>query len=206
MGLHFLDFLSQSPEAFIFNKASNKTNFGGFFMILYVIAFLVIFLYYILDYASQENYSIDYSYYFFDHHKIENSNIPKNFTFGYEIINTNNELLSNRFSLLKGWNENDFTIIPRNKAITDNFESVMNFSLVYECYDDNCTIDEDINEGIYSIQFLVLSEIYNLQNDNPVSSTQVLFPLTGNIDEFSHFLYSLTEIQCVDLKFLGKMT
>ena len=158
-----------------------------------------------MDYASQENYSIDYSYYFFDQdHKIENSNIPKNFTFGYEIINTNNELLSNRFSLLKGWNENDFTIIPRNKAITDNFESFMNFSLVYECYDDNCTIDEDINEGIYSIQFLVLSEIYNLQSDNPVSSTQVLFPITGNIDEFSHFLYSLTEIQCVDLKFLGK--
>ena len=41
MGLHRLDFFSNSPKNFIFQNASNKTNLGGVLTLIYIIFFLV---------------------------------------------------------------------------------------------------------------------------------------------------------------------
>ena len=54
-----LDFLSESPKMFIFNKEANKTNFGGILFLIYIIIMILISLAYILDYAFNDKYTIE---------------------------------------------------------------------------------------------------------------------------------------------------
>ena len=60
--MHSFDFLSRSPNLFIFQKAQNKTNFGGVLFIIYVLSCLAIFLYYLLDYLENSKFEIQYTY------------------------------------------------------------------------------------------------------------------------------------------------
>lgn len=59
--MHSLDFISQSPQTFIFKKEANKTNLGGVLFFIYLIACSLIFLYYLLDYINNNKYEIQYS-------------------------------------------------------------------------------------------------------------------------------------------------
>ena len=63
MILHRLDFFSNSPKNFIFQNTSNKTNLGGVLTLIYIILFIGIIAYYIIDYKLKEDYSVEYSYY-----------------------------------------------------------------------------------------------------------------------------------------------
>ena len=63
MGLHKLDFLSDSPQVFIFQQNSNKTNLGGVLSLIYLIVFLILALYYISIYILEDNYSVQYLFY-----------------------------------------------------------------------------------------------------------------------------------------------
>ena len=58
--MYKFDFLSSAPRNFIFQKYSNKTNFGGLLSVLYLILFLIISLYYLISYYNEDNYSIQY--------------------------------------------------------------------------------------------------------------------------------------------------
>ena len=60
MGLHAIDFLSDQPRNFIFQKTSNKTNLGGFLSLIYLIVFLIIAVSYFVFYGLKDNYSIEY--------------------------------------------------------------------------------------------------------------------------------------------------
>ena len=53
-----IDFLNSSPHYFIFQKESNKTNFGGILFLIFLILMFFISLIYILDYALNEKYEI----------------------------------------------------------------------------------------------------------------------------------------------------
>ena len=55
-----IDFLSQTPNTFIFQKESNKTNFGGFLSPIYLIIALFIFAYFRAIYGFTEQYQITY--------------------------------------------------------------------------------------------------------------------------------------------------
>ena len=63
MGLHRLDFFSNSPKNFIFKNTSNKINFGGVQTLIYFILLSAIVIYHIIDYELKEDYYIEYSYY-----------------------------------------------------------------------------------------------------------------------------------------------
>ena len=54
-----LDFLSEFPKMFIFNKETNKTYFGGILFLIYITIMILISLAYILDYAFNDKYSIE---------------------------------------------------------------------------------------------------------------------------------------------------
>ena len=58
--MHSLDFISQSPQVFIFHKTANKTNLGGILFLIYLIACFLIFLYYVLNYVNNNKYEIQY--------------------------------------------------------------------------------------------------------------------------------------------------
>ena len=57
--MHSLDFLSDSPRIFIFQKEANNTNFGGVLFLIYAIVMILISLAYILDYALNEKYTYE---------------------------------------------------------------------------------------------------------------------------------------------------
>ena len=57
--MNALDFLSNSPNIFIFQKETNKTNFGGVLFLIYIIIMIFISLVYILDYALKDKFEIE---------------------------------------------------------------------------------------------------------------------------------------------------
>ena len=69
MGLNRLDFLSNAPKNFIFRNTSNKTNFGGVLFLLYIFIVVLIIIFYLCKFYTDEDYSVEYTYY----HKILNA-------------------------------------------------------------------------------------------------------------------------------------
>ena len=57
--MNCLDFLSESPKLFIFQKKTNKTNFGGILFLIYIIIMLFISTTYIIDYITNDKYSYE---------------------------------------------------------------------------------------------------------------------------------------------------
>ena len=56
------DFLSSSPQNFIFQRRTNRTNFGGFLSFIYLLIFLTITGFYLISYFNEDDYSIQYLY------------------------------------------------------------------------------------------------------------------------------------------------
>ena len=56
--MHPLDFISDSPNLYLFHKKSIKTNFGGFLFLIYLIIIILIIIYYIIDYIKNDKYII----------------------------------------------------------------------------------------------------------------------------------------------------
>ena len=52
------DIISESPTLFLFEKESNKTNFGGFLFLIYFLIILLIIIYYVVDYVENDKYVI----------------------------------------------------------------------------------------------------------------------------------------------------
>ena len=57
--MHFLDFLSESPKIFIFEKPTTKTNFGGVLFLIYIITMALISFAYIYSYHINEKYDYE---------------------------------------------------------------------------------------------------------------------------------------------------
>ena len=62
MRLNSFDFLSSSPQNFIFQKTTNRTNFGGFLSFIYLLLFLTITGFYLISYYNEDDFSIQYLY------------------------------------------------------------------------------------------------------------------------------------------------
>jgi hypothetical protein len=103
--MHPLDIFSDSPKYFIFQKETNKTNFGGVLTLFFSTIMIFISILYFLDYSDLDNYSIEYSH-------IENltlaedipklNNDPKEdpyFNFTLKLLDDYNRPLSNNFLL-----------------------------------------------------------------------------------------------------------
>ena len=56
--MHPLDVISNSPNLYILQKTSNKTNFGGFLFLIYLVIIIIIWVYYIIDYSKNDKYTI----------------------------------------------------------------------------------------------------------------------------------------------------
>ena len=79
MGLHCLYFLSDSPKNFIFQNKSNKTHFGGLLSLIFFILSILITILYLIDFASQDDFSIEYAY----HEKILSHDGKEEFIFRF---------------------------------------------------------------------------------------------------------------------------
>ena len=155
MGLHAIDFLSDQPRNFIFQKTSNKTNLGGILSLIYLIIFLIITVSYFVFYALKDNYSIEYlqneralTEKEFEKYYYDPKYNPK-FLFDYILFIEKEEGTYNagdRFKLFNLYYNDDGDIPLYNYTGTFNKNIwAVNFYILYDClysHRNVCEIDE----------------------------------------------------------------
>ena len=143
MGFNKFDLLSNSPNNFIFQNHYNKTIFGGVLTLLFLIASLIIFAYYLIYFITEEDFSIQYARY----HKIlsfEEQNKRKNdsrynpyFNCRFYLTDSNHKELSKEDFILL--NETNDQIIPRGEVFNKRATDFSLISILYKCNDtDEC--------------------------------------------------------------------
>jgi hypothetical protein len=199
--MKLLDFLSNSPKYFIFEKDSNKTTFGGVLTIIYLIALLIIAFIFIYNYETNNKYIITYGHYqrSVSYEEREHlSNDPKyNLTleFIFKLEDLQNITLSDNFIILDYQNGK---IIERNKPIEYKVSDLY-IAVLYKCQDQNCSPQpEDIKQFPLNLAhyFIVESTYFNydlldknepiIKKDGEYQGSMFLFNLfTGHlIDNF----------------------
>ena len=137
--MHYLDFFSESPKTYIFQKSANKTKFGGFLFLIYIIIMSFISISYILDYAYNDKYKVEYSRHL-------------NFSLNAQYINDIDQSLdidiSFKFRILNqerdSLPEKDFEILYRgvpikqNEFIKSKLSYLYGLKIYYKCEDKNC--------------------------------------------------------------------
>ena len=154
-----LDFLSNSPKTFIFQQSSNKTTFGGFLTIIYILVILIIAFVYICNYAANDKYIISYINYekdisyddIIELDKDTKYNPTLNFSFNlyFELDKFPFPIpLSKNFILvdLKTGNQ-----LEREKYYPYNVSS-LDIGIFYNCSDKNCSLRPE-DEEMYKILF-----------------------------------------------------
>ena len=193
MRLNFLDILSDSPKNFIFKKEANKTNFGGFLTIIFLLVFLLFSILYILDYYEKvytlespyeiQNLRLQNTTDVTDREKL-NSDPNLNPTKTFWIYLSSRSLdgkdspLSDNFLLFQRSNRM-YKLIHKEKngsySIRGKLSDITLF-LVYNCSDINCTIrPEDQNEYYH---YKIYWQVPTLTHQNPsfpVDENKLLF-------------------------------
>ena len=175
--MYHLDFFSESPKTFIFQKEANKTKFGGFLFIIYIIIMSFISIAYILDYSYNDKYIVEYTKHlnssFTGKNRIYNFYPDLNVSFKFNLLtNDYQKVFDEEFKLI-------YNFVPINQGEFINGK-LSNFFLqiYYDCPDEKC-------EPRYKSKFYYLSieydgfELYHQNDTDP--------PLQMNKDK--HFIY-----------------
>ena len=173
-----LDFLSNSPKTFIFQQSSNKTTFGGFLTIIYILVILIIAFVYIYNYVANDKYIISYINY-------EKDLTPENVTdLGLDKNSNYNPTLNFSFDLYFKWKSIEYGLtenfilvdmntgnqLERGKHYPYNVSS-LHIGVFYNCSDKNCSFqpkDKAMYEEMHNIKFyfFMQHQIFNLDFQN----------------------------------------
>ena len=179
-----LDFLSESPNNYIFQKKIYKTNFGGFLFLIFAIIMITIAASYIIDYTLNDKYEIEYLKII---NQIKNKdlvemqkdpNLNPTLEFKVSVINSP-EQISNNFMFFHYSDDGYYTgekgkYIYHNDTNTTSLDYYINSSvsdfelyLTYFCGNDpNCGIDETKNQEII-LEFGIPLARMNHDSPNP---------------------------------------
>ena len=151
-----LDFLSSSPNNFIFKETANKTTCGVICSLLYIIGLIAFSVFCFVKYYKQDRYLVEYSHYLHDfNHQI--SDLNKSILFKYEIKYLDNHgkwlLAPNNFFLLDDFLKE----IPRNVSLSKNI-SYFKFLVVYNCSDGKCEIEEYFKNRMIAVELIFQTE------------------------------------------------
>ena len=201
--MNYLDFLSDTPKFYIFEKESNKTKFGGLLFILYLFLVILISVYYIVHYIKNDKYEIESlslkNQYPAISKEIEELNDKYNPEYKLEIffsevidskqlkiVDINNEILEQNNSYIK-------PVILKGKI--NYFER---FYIIYECESFYC--ENEKNEPYIDKEYTIwiYRDFYNnnFQNENPIESRQV-----GSSIKFKYNNYTVIYNQWVNVLF-----
>ena len=167
--MHPLDFLSESPKFFIFQKETNKTNFGGVLFLIYLIIIISITIYYYIEYINTDEYQVQYKLLLNQNKKKEIDRINKkkkknqNIAFSYyisQVSPVNNEIDLNRIKLYDYENEELF-----NESLTSQVNKT-DILVLYECHDKKCRLD---NSSELEFIFEVIYEGFKIDHQNETS-------------------------------------
>ena len=210
--MNSLDFISESPRTFIFQKSSNKTNLGGILTLFYLMILALITFVYLFDYFKNyyNKFEINYLYNQFkdETYKEEKKAQPgynplTNFSF--YILDNNGELVSDDdFDIIlynrkkKNRNDNKGEEIEMGEIITKRADDFY-IGIMYVCPDNNCTFESiEFEDLIYKEYTLVMS--YNsklMEHNNPDSPVQdIILNYTYNfyLDDNFYGIYPKWEV------------
>ncbi len=182
--MNAIDFLSSSPQIFILERQSNRSNFGGFFSLIYTIIFLIISLYYLISYYNEDNYSIQYIYQektLTDEDTlkmVESERFNPYFNFCVSTTVEAEKEISERFGIRRYNGLIFFSEVEKSKCYQMK-ASDLNWVIVYDCFnetDDECHIDPNkfrstsMNLNIYFNGFVIdhqnkTAPLYRLNGD-----------------------------------------
>ena len=163
--MHPLDFISDSPNLFILHKESNKTNFGGFIFLLYIITIIGIIIYYCINYSKDNNKFTVQSLMHFNlktDEEIEARNkdekFNQNISFLFNLTH-NNINLGDKFKILD--NNNKSESINRGSDFNSRTNE-FDIQIYYECEKENCSdFYENFIEGKDENNKYKLELLYN---------------------------------------------
>ena len=150
MRLIGFDFLSSSPQSFIFQRRSNRTNFGGVLSLIYSLVFLVIASFYLVSYYNQDNYSVQYLFqekYITEeeiYKRVESDIYNPKFNICIDIKVDGDKEIAERFQIRR-YNNIVFSQVNTSQCQNIRFTD-LNWLVVYDCLDENrtqCKIDTD---------------------------------------------------------------
>ena len=190
--MHSLDFISQSPSVFIFQKRANKTNLGGILFLICILICLGIFIYYLLDYLNNEKYDIQYTFnsYFFRKNEIEKMMKSDEYNpyidYLIHLKDENGQFLSDNFILnnKKQRIHSDGPGIEFRGRVSD-----LEFDVLYKCISNtNCSLREEDKNYTYFIHFGVSYKfIFHQNSTSPVQKMKKLY----DMKEFQFSFYNV---------------
>ena len=172
--MHGLDFISDTPRAYIFQKGSNRTNLGGVLALIYLIIFLLISAAYIMDYYLNADFEFSYFYRQITDKKerknlLDNDETNPFFGFSFDIIDENGISLDDSYEVRDYFNLSN--IIERN----DNYiKRVDDLAIVVtkKCENENCTFNKT-NKEINLHMYFHNDAIDHYSEGNPVQDKQI---------------------------------
>ena len=172
--MRIIDFLSQSPNNYIFQRETNKTTFGGLLSLIYLIFALFIFLYYIVEFTFKDKYEIT-SFISRELH-LESEEEENKFMesdiynpilkLKFSLLSNANLSISDRFILYDAYRK---IIINRDEIIERRVTDI-NFYVLYKCLDNTstCDIDEEDIKAYYKLDILYQGFVIDPQDDIPI--------------------------------------
>ena len=171
--MNSLDMISSFPNLYIFHKKSNKTNFGGFLFLIYLIIVIAIIAYYIIDYTKNNKYIIQSFTHFniLTEKEIEERNKDVTYNpfinFKFDIHGINEEF--NKKIKLNRIKNNIY--VGRNTIFRTQVDyNSTQFVIGYECENLKCLSYNEytkyIKEGNNSIKFELKYDGFKLDHQN----------------------------------------
>ena len=182
-----IDFLSISPQTFIFQKSSNKTTFGGFLTLIYILIILIMAIVYYIIYDINDKYIISYSLYKkeIDYSNLNDPRYNPTLKFSFDLLDYSRKPLSDNFVLL---NYNTFQLIKRDEIIEQDVYNTR-IIVLYNCADMKCDIRKEDLKGssgfkpVFYFKFRHSYYDFNLQDDDePIKLNE---KLTNYIEGFN---------------------
>ena len=197
-----LDFLSSSPNNFIFKETANKTTCGVICSLLYIIGLIAFSVYCFVKYYKQDRYLVEYSHYLHDlNHQI--SDLNKSISFKYEIRYKDNHkkwlVAPNNFFLIDYYTHKE---IPRNVSLSKNINDFL-FHVVYNCSDGRCEIEEYFKNRMIAVELIFQTEVLSFQKEDPIVHVQFHEKMEMTTYDSREFIYYFEEIICTDKGFFG---
>ena len=167
-----IDFLSQSPSNYIFQKESNKTTFGGVLSIFYIYTISYVLIYYIAIYTQSLPYDITS---FVQEEKLLSSEqrwfflksgkYNPNMTLAFKLLDNNQKILSDRFIMIDAKSRKEI----KRYEILERRVSDIHIYVFYKCLNQsNCNIDSEDISPFYRLIFFYQNFYVNPQGEIPI--------------------------------------
>ena len=188
--MNAFDFISDSPRTYIFQKSSNKTNFGGILTLVYLLILALIIFLYLYDFFKNyyQKYEVTYFYNQFrdetyrDQQKKEYNPLIE---LSFKVVDDEGELLDDDFGIiLYDKNGENGEALEMGEKISKNIDD-FKIAVFYVCPDNNCTFEsKNFSDLIYNEYSLILSYgSKSMEHNNPNS------PVKDTILNFTYNFY-----------------